>query len=183
MWDSFWSWLDKLPTGSASFVGTLTGSSFGLLAILAGALFNAHLSRNRDDAIRNANRIALASALQAELRGIHRTLIENAQGLEERPPSEGFVVPRLTVKILPEVLDNIGILKPETIRPVMDAYILTEQYVDRLILLGGSLHPHMPIDRQLVYLDAQKTNDIIAFNKATADGVKNGIDALTPYLE
>ena len=36
MWNEFWGWLASLPPGSASFVGTLAGSSFGLLAILAG---------------------------------------------------------------------------------------------------------------------------------------------------
>jgi hypothetical protein len=49
MFEEFWKWLATLPAGSASFVGTLTGSSFGLLAILIGALFNARLNRSRDD--------------------------------------------------------------------------------------------------------------------------------------
>jgi hypothetical protein len=37
------------------------------------ALFNAHLDRRRDDRLRDEDRIALASALYAELSGIHRT--------------------------------------------------------------------------------------------------------------
>ena len=38
MWIAFWTWLAGLPQGSASFVGTLAGSSLGLIAILIGAL-------------------------------------------------------------------------------------------------------------------------------------------------
>jgi hypothetical protein len=68
MWEWFWDWLSKLPQGSASFVGTLTGSTLGLFALLIGALVNAQLSRNRDDALREADRVATASALYADYR-------------------------------------------------------------------------------------------------------------------
>jgi hypothetical protein len=78
MWTDFWNWLAALPAGSASFVGTLAGSTFGLIAILIGALVNAHLNRRRDDAIRDADGVAVASALYAELNGVHRALVENA---------------------------------------------------------------------------------------------------------
>jgi hypothetical protein len=185
MFKDFWGWLATLPPGSASFVGTLTGSSLGLVAILIGALFNAHLNRRRDDALRDANRVALASALYAELQGIHRTLLENAQHLTEKPPSagSGFVVPALTIKLLPEVLSNVGLLKADTIRPVLDAYILAEQYLDRLILTGGKLQDGMPETRQLVYLDASNATHVVEFNKVTAQGVKDGMDALIPYLK
>jgi hypothetical protein len=57
MWADFWNWLAALPGGSASFVGTLAGSSFDLLAILIRAFVNAHLNRKRDDAIKEADRV------------------------------------------------------------------------------------------------------------------------------
>ena len=69
MLGEFWDWLAKLSPGSAGFVGTFTGSTLRLLAILIGALFNARLNRRRDDDIREADRIATASALFAELSG------------------------------------------------------------------------------------------------------------------
>src|SRR6266581_3840092 len=120
----FWEWLASLPAGGPSFVGTLTGSALGLIAILIGALVNAQLNRNRDDALRGADRIALASALYAELQGIHRAFVENAAHLaKHRPnPRRGFVVPEPSVTILPAVISKIGLLRSETIRKVMDAY-------------------------------------------------------------
>jgi hypothetical protein len=67
MWKDFWGWLATLPKGSASFVGTLVGSTLGLFALLVGALFNAHLNRKRDDELRKREARALAVALRAEL--------------------------------------------------------------------------------------------------------------------
>jgi hypothetical protein len=43
MWADFLAWVGTLPPGSASFIGTLTGSFLGLGALLLGALFNARL--------------------------------------------------------------------------------------------------------------------------------------------
>jgi hypothetical protein len=43
-----WEWLQGLSGGAASFIGSFTGSAIGLIAILSGALFNAHLNRKRD---------------------------------------------------------------------------------------------------------------------------------------
>ncbi len=50
-------------------LGTLIGSSLGLIAILAGALFNAQLNRKRDDLLRENDASALRAALIAELTG------------------------------------------------------------------------------------------------------------------
>jgi hypothetical protein len=43
MLSTFWEWLQTASPGQATFVGTLTGSFFGLVALLLGALFNASL--------------------------------------------------------------------------------------------------------------------------------------------
>jgi hypothetical protein len=180
----FWDWLSKLPQGSASFVGSLMGSSIGLLAILVGALFNARLNRKRDDRLREEDRVALASTLYAELQGIHRALVENAEHLQKKPPpDQDVVVPEPSIKLLPETLSKIGLLRSETIRKVMDAYVLTEQYLAQLILLGGTLQPGMPENHQSVYLDAKHANFVIAFNRARASVVKAAMDALVPYLK
>ncbi len=60
-------WLNTLSPGAASFLGSLTGASVGLMALLLGALFNAHLNRSRDDRLRKEDARALAAALRAEL--------------------------------------------------------------------------------------------------------------------
>jgi hypothetical protein len=69
---SFWQWLQTASQGQASFVGTLMGSFFGLLALLLGALANAGLNRNRDDRLRREDQRAIATALRAELEGFQR---------------------------------------------------------------------------------------------------------------
>lgn len=48
---AFWDWLTALPSGAAGFLGTLAGSTLGLLALILGALLNASLNRKRDDQI------------------------------------------------------------------------------------------------------------------------------------
>jgi hypothetical protein len=49
---ALWAWLGGLPQPQASFIGTLTGSFLGLVALLLGALFNAHLNpREELDAV------------------------------------------------------------------------------------------------------------------------------------
>jgi hypothetical protein len=184
MWAEFWDWLAKLPAGSASFVGTLTGSSLGLVALLLGALFNAHLNRRRDDALRNADKLAVASALHAELVGIHRSLTENTQWLIDKPPHPegGFLVPEPTIKVLEMALPRIGLLRSDTIRKVMDAYIVTEQYLERLMLAGGRIQPNVPEARQLLYMPAKQKDFVVDFSRDTANFVKAAIDELAHYL-
>ena len=128
--------------------------------------------------------MALASTLYAELSGIHRTLVENAQHLTDKPPEPdgGFMVPEPSMKLVGEMLSKIGLLQSDTIRKVMDAYVLTEQYVGQLILIGGMLRTDMPENRPLVYLEAKHAKVVIEFNRARAGVVKEAMDALAPYL-
>src|SRR4051812_13760349 len=111
MWADFWNWLANLPQSSASFVGTVTGSALGLFALLLGALFNAHLNRRRDDRLREQEKRGIVTALTAELRGLQRTLAENADRLEKGPPNggESFLTPDLahSVQIFPEILPKL----------------------------------------------------------------------------
>ena len=78
-----WDWLEHLSGGAANFIGSLTGAVVGLLALLAGAMFNAHLNRRRDDRLRRAETRSTASALRAELSSLMDTLISNASDLEK----------------------------------------------------------------------------------------------------
>jgi hypothetical protein len=90
----FFVWLNQQPAGTASFIGTLAGSALGFCALLAGALFNAHLNHRRDDRQRQQERTALATALYAELELIREILLENCKTLQEPTQAEGFFVPR-----------------------------------------------------------------------------------------
>ncbi|MVT69941.1 hypothetical protein GPL21_33170 [Bradyrhizobium pachyrhizi] len=177
---SFWDWLAKLPQGSASFIGTLTGSSLGLFALLIGALFNAYLNRRRDDRLRDQDRSTVASILYAESIGMRRTLIENADHLEQHPPSssDGFVVPQPSAKLFDSAIANIGLLGPGAIRKVLDAYVLNESYLEQLILAGGRLHGEMPEDRKLVYMPATSAPFVAKLNRTRAGVVDEAIKAL-----
>jgi hypothetical protein len=93
------------------------------------------------------------------------------------------MVPEPSIKILPEMLPKIGLLRSETIRKVMSAYILTEQYLDGLILLGGNLQTNMPENHQIVYMDAQFTKTVVRMNEVKAEVVKEAMAALVPYLK
>jgi hypothetical protein len=168
-------------------VGTLTGSSLGLIALLLGALFNARLNRKRDENLRDVDRVALASAIYAELSGVRRTLLENATRPTDHPPAEGegFAVPDLAhqVQVFSHMLPKIGLLRVDTIRTVMDAYVLIEQYAEGLILLGGKMYPNMPENRRLIYFDTVHAQSIAAINQARAGAIKEAMDALEPYLK
>jgi hypothetical protein len=187
MWTSFFDWIGKLPPSSASFVGTLTGSTFGLLAILAGAMFNAHLNRKRDDALRAADMRAVASALRAELEGIRQTLNTNAKKLTDTPPKPdgGFLVPDLShsIKVMPHVLPKIGLLKPDEIQAVIDAYVLIEQHVDSLIIAGGRVSENMPSHRRQIRMAASHAQFVAGLSGATAEYVSKALNALDKHLE
>jgi hypothetical protein len=78
-----WVWLEGLSGGAANFVGSMTGSLVGLLAILAGACVNAHLNRRRDDKLRDDERRSIVAALKAELDGLNEIVLSNASSLEQ----------------------------------------------------------------------------------------------------
>ena len=112
---SFWQWLQTASQGQASFVGTLMGSFFGLLALLLGALANAGLNRNRDDRLRREDQRAIATALRAELEGFHRTLKENAETLRQEDyvkADQQVNMPDLaqSIQIMPKVVSKLGLL-------------------------------------------------------------------------
>jgi hypothetical protein len=187
VWRCFWDWLAALPQSSASFVGTLTGSTLGLIALLLGALFNAHLNRKRDDNLRDADRSELAKAIYAELYGVRRTLLENAKRLTDNPPpvGEGFTVPDLnhSVQVFTHMLPKIGLLRADTIRAVLDAYVLIAQYAEGLILLGGTMQPNMPENRRQIFVHAMHAKLVAEINQARAEFIKEAIDTLGPYLK
>ena len=144
MWDwqpneslrGFFLWLQGLSPGSASFLGSFTGASIGLFALLIGALLNAHLYRRRDDRLRRAEARAAATALKAELTGINQVLMQNIANTEAQrpPPGGGYYVPDLSqgIRAYPHVLPKIGLFDPDTIQLVLVAYAVVEQHCEVL---------------------------------------------------
>jgi hypothetical protein len=131
---NFWQWLGGASEGQATFLGTLIGSSFGLLAILAGALFNAHLNRRRDNRLRREDRKALIAALLAELGDFRDHLQQNVDDMKEFAAVAGEegkqfyirMMPR--VRLLPDVIPKLGLLDAATVRKVIAAYNVAEGY-------------------------------------------------------
>ncbi len=86
------------------------------------------------------------------------------------------------VQVLSHMLPKIGLLRVDTIRTVMDAYVLIEQYAEGLILLGGTMYPNMPANRRLIYFDTMHAQSIAAVNQSRAVAIKEALEALAPYL-
>jgi hypothetical protein len=92
-------------------------------------------------------------------------------------------VPEASIRILPEMVSKIGLLRSEPIRKVLGGYIMGEQYLERLILADGQLQANMPEGRQLVFMSAKRKSFVIKFNRTRANVVKEAIDALAHYLK
>jgi hypothetical protein len=179
-----WEWLQGLSGGAASFIGSFTGSASGLIAILSGALFNAHLNRKRDDEIRRKEARAIAVALRAELKGRAQSLLDNAERLEGGVKSDSFVVPDIaqSIRVMPNVTGKLGLLDEDTIKEVLDAYVVNEQYFDRLILGGGKLMENMSGNRRLVLMRAESAPIVRGGNLGVNDAVQKAIKKLEKYL-
>ena len=113
----------------------------GLLALLGGALFNAHLNRRRDNQLRKEDQCSLAAALKAELAGIDDALAKSSDDLRKKDLSKQTNVfvgdVSQSVRILPASISKIGLLDQDTIQHVMNAYFAVEQHVERLLLRGS----------------------------------------------
>ena len=153
-----WEWLEGLKGGAPAFVGAMTGSLLGLVSLVLGALFNAHLNRKRDDQIRRADKASVAAALGSELTSIRDSLVGNAERLEKDAKSD-FFVPDISqsVRLLPELKAKIGLLDAEAISAVMKAFALIDEYGVKLVLMRGSVVPNLPANRMLIAMPAARS--------------------------
>jgi hypothetical protein len=178
-----WGWLQSLTPGGASFLGSLTGSTIGLIALLIGALFNAHLNRRRDDRLRQEERHAVAAALRAELAGICRSLERNAAELKQ--PKDDFIVPDVahSVRVMPEMVSKLGFLDVQTIGHIIDAHIVIEQYCEQLTMRGGILSgQNQTPNRRLIAMPKEKAPVVVAMNESIVKLVRKAMESLDPYL-
>jgi hypothetical protein len=139
-------WLSAQSPSVATFLGTLMGSSLGLVALLIGAFVNASLNRARDDRLRREEARSIISALTGELTGIRVAFGGLAEQLEKDtapdPSWPEILVPDLTklVRVMPTLLPKFGFLSPDTVRQVIDVYVTVEQFRPTVLLLGGKPH-------------------------------------------
>ena len=106
-----WAWIQGLSGGSGSFMGALAGSLLGLTAILLGALYNAHLNRQRDDRIRRQDARSISQAIKAELATIKAALANNAEKMRSDERTQGgFLGPDVAhmIRVFLVVLPQIG---------------------------------------------------------------------------
>jgi hypothetical protein len=136
MLSTFWQWLQTASQGQASFLGTLIGSSIGLVALLLGALFNAHLNRRRDDRLRRLDQRAMAVALKTELACWNQQLEKFVEGNKSKGLS-GFPLP--TTRLLPDMIPKLGLLGSTTIDQVIAAYDHVEYLAWALLWQGAEM--------------------------------------------
>ncbi|UFW85968.1 hypothetical protein BjapCC829_39790 [Bradyrhizobium barranii] len=180
-------WLEGLKGGAPAVFGALIGSLVGFGTLVIGALFNAKLSRDRDDRLRKVEVRGVAAALRAELSSIDETLTDNAQRLRDKPPtnSESFLLPDLShsVRMFPALSSKLGGLDdPLVIQEIIQIYIVIDQYYENCLLLGGQPRPEMPNERRLLLMPSNSADHVATMNFDIAVRVKNGVGLLNKYL-
>src|SRR5436190_7878115 len=183
MLSNFWDWLQTASQGQATFVGALTGSFFGLLALLLGALANAGLNRGRDNRLRKENQRAVASAVRAEFEALRRTLKDNTETMRQKDyakPDEVVNVPDLgqSIRVMPAVIPNLGLLDGKTIGVVLAAYAMAEEYSAKLLLLGGRAGVSPDNFRRYVVLPSNRVTQVAQLNDVTAGVIQEAPDQL-----
>jgi hypothetical protein len=132
MLSGFWQSLQTASQGQASFLGTLTGSSIGLVALLLGALFNAHLNRKRDDRLRLEEQRVVATALHAELVGWRKRLQSNIDSVKADSEKWKSVPILSRPRLFPELIAKLGFLPSAIIESVVAAYDQADWYCTSL---------------------------------------------------
>jgi hypothetical protein len=139
--------------------------------------------RRRDDALREADRRSIVVALKAELDGLNEILLQNASSLDNA--NNDFCVPDLSqyVRMMPLVLQKIGLLDVETIKSVMKSYSLVDQYCETLLMrLGGRFNERTPEHRRVLIMPQKSAKQVIAVNRAMSEKMKEAIKRLDASL-
>ncbi|ROT44998.1 hypothetical protein [Pusillimonas sp. NJUB218] len=99
----------------AEWVGALLGSLIGLIAILLGALYNAKLTRKRDDKIMNDEAKSIAAAIGAEM-GVYTVMLCRLFMQARVPPEPGRSMALVRamrapdLMVWPELAGKVGVL-------------------------------------------------------------------------
>jgi hypothetical protein len=174
----FWQWLEDASQGQATFIGSLIGSSIGLIALLLGALFNAHLNRRRDKHLRREERETVAAALLAELVGIRNGLSEVYLFVKEAHEGRtDFIVSDVVcVRVLPDMVPKLGLLGPSTIHRVLSAYSEAEGLREAFIQSGGKLENVSDVSlTRLILMPAHSVDFALKKTRATMDALDRAI--------
>jgi hypothetical protein len=81
------------------------------------------------------------------------------------------------VRIMPEMVNKLGLLEQETIQSVVAAHMVVEQYYERLMMVGGR-----PVEdlthRRLVGVPADKAKHVSTANVALSGVIQEAIAKL-----
>ncbi|EJC66171.1 hypothetical protein Rleg5DRAFT_1878 [Rhizobium leguminosarum bv. viciae WSM1455] len=116
-------------------VGPAASFAFGLIGVVVGALFNAHLNRRRDDRLRDQETRAVAAALYGEILAIRNDLADSCRIIAQANLNEEFGRPgwklddnlrdRITFrepKLYETLAGKIGGLSPDLVLKIIDFY-------------------------------------------------------------
>jgi hypothetical protein len=96
-------------------------------------------NRKRDDRLRDQNRTSLATALYAELKQFRDGWIADAEGLKQAGSGLASMLVRAPeARLFPQLVTEIGLLPPDAIRAVSEAYAVIDQYKHDLLLLENA---------------------------------------------
>jgi hypothetical protein len=89
-----------------------------------------------------------------------------------------------SVRVAPHMLPKIGLLDPETIQSVINAYVLVDQYCEKLLLLGGHVREDLEAktDRRLVHLSTDNSAYVITLNRNLSNALQKTIAQLDASL-
>lgn len=179
LWFAAWAWIEGLKGGAPQFLGSLMGSLFGLMSIVAGAVFNAHLNRRRDDRLRREEARSVIAAIRAELSSIENGFSKKAKLLETDKQSDFFVRDiSQAVRLVPELRKQLGLLGEEVVGTVMNAVLLIDEYAERLLFLKGQVTDKLPSGRTMIRIPAAQSKNVVRLNQVTANEISKAIGAL-----
>ena len=150
-------------------------------------LFNAWLNRRRDDRLRRLDAQALAAALLADLNGLENAFRLNNKAIGETDPQapDSFVGPDFAhlIRVFPEMLSKIGLLgDPAMIEEVMKPFILVDQHLESMMMLGGQLAKGGPEHRRLIIIPVASAADVKAINVSMLEDIVEAKRRLRRYL-
>jgi len=176
-------WIDALSDPAATLVGSAIGIFGGLIAILLGALFNAHLNRVRDDRILNDEKRKVATVFHEELKIIHHALVATSKQMRssksELPLDFDFT--RL-IRMFRQSMDKLALLNSEVISIVIRAYTFYETFGQRMRALGTMQTNESTGESELIFpLASLNTVADVVDSHATA--IKLAVDAMDKQLK
>lgn len=113
----------------AEWLGALLGSVIGLIAILLGALYNASLTRKRDDKIMNDEAKAIAVAIGAEM-SMYTEILGSLYMQARVPPEPGRSMALVRamrapdLMVWPELAGKVGLLGAEVAGMTVKSWML-----------------------------------------------------------